>query len=291
MIWAEGHLEVGDFRAEIRDSVARSFGEGFEKIVGLEVCGRLEVEGGVEPSEKSFAFRVGVVIDFHDGRCGLLCGEDLFDPSMSAFACSCGEGVDGFSWETFFEGATGSGEGVRVECVALVDHEDVSLFQLFEKDVGDFWREGCSRIESQDSAESGGVAEDAEGSDMEAVSVDSSQGVGDGGDEVGTTAHGFGDEDVGPRGFREFGGCVDEGVEAAAEAAAGNFFGSESAVAEHLGVDEFAALVVGDEADAKVLLGEVLCESSDGGGFSCAEETADHDVFSGHFFGGKRVKL
>jgi hypothetical protein len=34
------------------------------------------------------------------------------------------------------------------------------------------------------------------------------------------------------------------------------------------------------------LLGEALCESSDGGGFSCAEETADHDVFSGHFFGG-----
>ncbi len=47
MIRAEGHLEVGDFGAEIRDSVARSFGEGFEKIVGLEVCGRLEVEGGV----------------------------------------------------------------------------------------------------------------------------------------------------------------------------------------------------------------------------------------------------
>jgi hypothetical protein len=35
------------------------------------------------------------------------------------------------------------------------------------------------------------------------------------------------------------------------------------------------------------LLGEVLCESSDGGGFSCAEETADHDVFSGHWFWGE----
>jgi hypothetical protein len=47
-------------------------------------------------------------------------------------------------------------------------------------------------------------------------------------------------------------------------------------------VDEFAALVVSDEADSQVLVGEVLSEPSDGGGFSCAEETTDHDVFSGH---------
>ena len=192
--------------------------------------------------------------------------------------------MDGFSGEAFFEGATGSGEGVRVECVALVNDKDVRFLQLFEKDVGDFWREGCSGIEAQDSAESGGVAEDAEGGYVEAVAVDSPERVGDGGDEVGATADGFGDEDVGARGFREFGGCVDEGVEAAAEAASGDFFGGESAVSEHLCVDEFAALVVSDEADSQVLVGEVLSEPSDGGGFSCAEETTDHDVFSGHWF-------
>ena len=51
---------------------------------------------------------------------------------------------------------------------------------------------------------------------------------------------------------------VDEGVEAAAEAAAGDFLDGKLVGAAEGGIDEAGALVVGDEADAEAAVVEVF---------------------------------
>ena len=73
-------------------------------------------------------------------------------------------------------------------------------------------------------------------------------------------------------------GGIDQRVEPAAKAAAGNFFCREAAGAEHRSVHEFAALVIGDKAHAKRLSRKLLREFCDASGFSGAEETANHYI-------------
>ncbi len=121
---------------------------------------------------------------------------------------------------------------------------------------------------------------------MESVSINPSERVGNGGDEVGATSDGFCDENIWASGVGEFCGCVHEGVESAAEASAGDLLCRESAVPEHLCIDEFAALVIGDQTDLEPFLCEVFGKARDRCGLSCTKETADHDVLSRHIFWG-----
>ena len=125
------------------------------------------------------------------------------------------------------------------------------------------------------------IDQDTEGSDGELISVDSSQGVADGGDQIRATADGFCDEGVGSGGGVQFSGGVDEGIEAAAKTTTRDFLGSEAAGAEHGGIDEFAALIIGDETDLEPGLGEMVGESGDGGRLPGTEESTDHEIACG----------
>ena len=123
-----------------------------------------------------------------------------------------------------------------------------------------------------------GVDEDAERGDSEVVAVDAPQRVADGGAKVGAAADGLGDEDFRTGLFGEFVGGVNERGEAAAEAAPRDFFDGEAVRAEHGGVDEAEALVVGDEPDFVAAGVEVFGEFEHCGGFAGAEEASKHDV-------------
>ena len=52
-------------------------------------------------------------------------------------------------------------------------------------------------FQAEDAERADGIDEDAEGGDCEVVAVDLLEGEADGGDEIGATADGFGEEDVG----------------------------------------------------------------------------------------------
>ncbi len=97
------------------------------------------MERRVEPPEERFPFGIGVVIDLHDGGCRLFGVHEEIEPFGCAVPGSGGDGVHGFSWEPAFESGFCGGDGFRGEGVALVENDEVCLFELFEEDVGDFW--------------------------------------------------------------------------------------------------------------------------------------------------------
>lgn len=161
---------------------------------------------------------------------------------------------------------------------------------MFSVNVEHLGGEAASFREAEDPFCADGVDKDADGGDFELAPVESTEGVGDSGDEVGATADGFSDENIGAGSGGEIIGGIDEGVKPATEAPPGDFLRGETLGAEHGGIDEVHALVIRDEADAFALGGERLGEFGDCGGFAGAEESSDHDVagFGGRDGGGVR---
>ena len=92
------------------------------------------------------------------------------------------------------------------------------------------------------------------GAISKAFAVHPAQRIADRGPQVRATAHGLGDEDVRPRRGVQPVGRVHQGVEPAAEAAAGDLFHRESLRAGERGVDQADALVVGDQPDPLALV-------------------------------------
>jgi hypothetical protein len=277
---AEGHFEVGNFGSLVLELGLGLEGEGFEKGVGVEVGGALKGNGGVEPSKEGFAFGIEVVVHGHGVPVGRRSVEEVVKPFLEALSGACGDGEDCGVGVFATEGGLKQFELFLRKCFAFGDDEHIGLFELFSVDVEDLGREGRAGLEAEHTEGADGIEEDGEGGDFEGVAVDASQGVGDGGDEVGAAADGFGDEDFRARGGGETIGGFHEGVEAAAEATARDFLGGEAFRAEHGGIDEFLALVIGDETDALAAGGEALGEEGDGRGFSRSEESSDHEVTS-----------
>ena len=260
----EGHLEVGDFDAG--HGGAGAVGDGEEEFVAVDVGEGADVDGGVEPAEEGFAFGVGDVVDVGGGFGLEFVAGDAVEPGVDAAVVAGGDAGDAGLGEAGAEGGFEAVEAGVVEEVRFVDDDEFGFLELFGVDVEDFGGEAGAGGEAEDAFGADGIDEDGEGGDAEGVAVDLAEGEGDGGDEVGAGADGFGDEDVGAGGIVEAFGGFDEGIEAAAEAAAGDLFDGEVGGGEEGGIDEADGLVVGDEADAFAGGGEVAGELEDGGG-------------------------
>jgi len=122
------------------------------------------------------------------------------------------------------------------------------------------------------------VDEHAERRDHERVAVHALERIADRCAQVGAAADRLGDEHLGRHVLGQAARRVDQRVEAAAEAPAGDFLHREPARGHHRRVDQPDALVVRDEADAAALSVEILGESQDGGGLPGTEESTNHDV-------------
>jgi hypothetical protein len=123
-----------------------------------------------------------------------------------------------------------------------------------------------------------GIDHDAERGDRVGVAVHPAQGIAHRGAQVGAAADRLGDEDVrAGAGGKPLRG-VDQRVEAAAEAAAGDLLDREAVRGQHGGVDEADALVVRDQADAAAVAMQCLRQAQDCGGLPGPQEAANHDV-------------
>ena len=99
------------------------------------------------------------------------------------------------------------------------------------------------------------VEDDAEGGECESFTVQLLQRQADRGDQIGTAADRLGQQDVGGLLAAEGCGRIEQRVEPAAEAAAGDFFDGEVVGPAQRRVNESAGFIVGDQADAEAAAG------------------------------------
>ena len=99
----------------------------------------------------------------------------------------------------------------------------------------------------------------------------------DGGDQISAAADWLGEQNIGSLLLAEGLGCLKQGVEPAAEAAAGNFFNGEVVGPSERGVDESASLIVGDEANPQVAVGQPLAQPQEQRRLAGPEKAAGHD--------------
>ena len=185
-----------------------------------EIGGRgFRGDAGVEPGQGRFGFGVARVVDGQGvGGYGMGAGENFVEPFGYAFA---GGGID----------AAGGGGQIGGPS---------------DQQIGFGLLVGVEELEIGIGEGRGGVKHDGEGGDAETIGVVAQERAEGGGDDVGTTAHGFGEDDFGGAGGEAVEG-VDEIGEAAAEAASGDLVGGDEAGLYEVGVDEVVALIVEDD--------------------------------------------
>jgi hypothetical protein len=128
---------------------------------------------------------------------------------------------------------------------------------------------GVEELEIRIGEVCGGVKHDGERGDAEAIGVVSEERAEGGGDDVGTTAHGFGEDDFGG-GDGEAVEGIDEIGEAAAEAAAGHLVGGDGTRLYEVGIDEIVALIVEDDGYGGSAALEEIGGGEDEGGLAGA---------------------
>ena len=181
-------------------------------------------DAGVQPGQGRFGFGVARVVEGQGvGGYGMGAGENLVEPFGYAFA---GGGVDAPGGR----GQGGSPANEQIGFGLLVGVEELEI------GIG----EGR-----------GGVKHDGERGHAEAIGVVAQQRAQGGGDDIGATAHGFGEDDFGGAGGEAVEG-IDEIGEAAAEAAAGDLVGGDAVGLHEVGIDEVVALVVEDDGDGRL---------------------------------------
>ena len=164
------------------------------------------------------------------------------------------------------------------EQVGLVDDDQVRLLQLLAVNVENLLRKLSALGQTEDALRAHRIDQHAERRDGEVVAVNAAQRIRHSGHEVRATAHRLRDEHVGPGRGGKFVRGIDERIKPAAEAAAGNLLHGKALRFEHGGIDEMAALVVGDQPDAQALIVQMPRELRHGGRLARAKEAADHDV-------------
>ena len=130
-------------------------------------------DAGVEPGQGGFGLGVTRVVEGEGvGGDGMCAGENFVEPFGYAFA---GGGIDA---------AGGGGQG------GSPPNEQIGFGLLV----------GAEELEIGIGEGRGGVKHDGEGSDAETIGVVAQERAEGGGDDVGTTAHGFGEDDFGRAG-------------------------------------------------------------------------------------------
>src|SRR5437660_8883124 len=189
-----------------------------------------------------------------------------------------GEGEDFGAREFHGERILETLQAIGAHQVGLVDHDHVRFLELFPINVNHLGSEYAARFKAQDAQTAHRVDQHAEGRDREAVSIETAQGIGDRRPEVGTASDGLGKEDLRSGVACEVRGGIHQGLESATETAAGNFLDRQLAGSSQGGVDQTAALIVGDESYAHTVFDELLSQTYHRGGFAGAQKPADHDV-------------
>ncbi len=227
--------DVGDRDGEAIEQRADQHGGGNRRVA-------FDGDAGVEPGQGRFGLGVARVVDGQGvDAYGMGAGENLVEPFGHAFA---GGGIDAAGGG----GQAGSPADGEIGFGLLVGVEE------FEIGIG----EGR-----------GGVKHDGEGRDTETIGVVAEKRAEGGGDDVGTTAYGLGEDDFGGVGGEAIEG-IDEIGEAAAEAATGDLVGGDMAGLHEMGVDEVVALIVEDDGYADSTALEEFGGGEDEGGFAGA---------------------
>ena len=132
--------------------------------------------------------------------------------------------------------------------VALVDDDDLRFLDLLAVDVADIRRKAAAggTGNAEDPQRPEGIDDDTHRRDREAIAIDPRQWQADRGDQIGAAPHRLGEENVGGGVLRESIGGLDERIEPAAEAAAGDLLDGEGVGADEGRVDEPTGLIIGD---------------------------------------------
>src|SRR5262249_5937903 len=146
-------------------------------------------------------------------------------------------------------------------------------FELLAEDVRRLGGKPAPLV-AQDAQTMTRLEENAIGRDAELVLVNVAQGLDDGRHQIGAAPYRFGDDHVRSVGA-ELADLVDQVVELAAEAGAGDFLHREALRREALGVDQVFGLVVGHKADAQSLVAVMPPKPGHRGGLAGAEKAAD----------------
>src|SRR5262249_5286782 len=121
----------------------------------------------------------------------------------------------------------------------------------------------------------GRVSDYRERRDAVVVGIVANQRAKRGGNDIGATADGFGEDEIGLVGGEAAGGG-DEVGEAGAEASSGDLIAIEAGGAGEVGVNEVVALVVENGGDAHAALLQKARCGQDKRGLARAEESADY---------------
>jgi hypothetical protein len=273
---AERHFEVGDFRpGQLSLHVARERLEHGLRRHGLR---GLQADRGIEPAQTGLALGVGVIVHLRRRfRARGLLLEPL-EPLGQAGALAHGHGQPRLAGESCSEPGEQALPPRRVQHIAFGEHHQVGLLELLVPDVAHLVGKRAPGAQAQHLLGPHRVHQHAQGRQAELSAVKAAQRVGDRGPQVGATAHRLGHESLRAGGGGELARGLEQRVEPATETAAGDFLGGEPAGAQPRGVHQPAALVVGDQAHALPASGQMPGQGRDGGGFTRAEEAADHVV-------------
>ena len=111
--------------------------------------------------------------------------------------------------------------------------------------------------------------------DLKASATLAQEGTQCSGDDIGATAHGFGEYNAGAK-FEQTDGGVHEIGKAAAKTSAGDLIAIDTEGGGVVSIHEVACLVVEDDGGAESALLEKARRGEDEGGFAGAEKSADH---------------
>ena len=289
LLGRERHLEVRDLRGP--DRAGHVSGQVVQQRVAVERGVAGDAHRRVQPAEQRLALGVHLVV--YVGGCAeahRAAGDPLEPVSRPAAVARGHRQHDGPRIPRGQRRAQPL-QARRVEEVHLVHHDGVRLGKLPVVDVQHLLRERSARFQAQHARRPDRVDEDAQRRDLEGVPVHPAQRIADRGPQVRAASHRLGDEDVRPRLGVQPVGRVHQGVEPAAEAAAGDLLHRESLRAGDRGVDQADALVVGDQPDPLALLRQEPREPDDRRRLAGAQKAADHDVAGPSAARGRRLRF
>ena len=218
----QGHLEVGHFAVHGHELLAHSFGELAEELIRIRLLRGVQGVGGVQPAEQGFAICIHFIIHVHHGARDLRGLGEFLEPLLQSFFGAGGDGHDFRQRKIFRERRFQFRQFFRGEQIAFVDHDDVRFLQLLAVDVFHLLGEAAAFFQTQHARGADGVHQYAERGDGVIFPIHAAKGIRDGGDEVCATAHGLGDEHLGQGAFVQAVRGFHQGIETAAETAAGD---------------------------------------------------------------------
>ena len=246
--------------------------------VPVEGSGCRQPQAAVEPTEQSLSLGVGVVVHF---QVGLTVGTglaDLFEPFLQTLALAGGNRQHPAGGKGLLQALTKPLQTLRAKQIDFVDDDEVGFLQLLAVDVNHLGRERLPGFQPQNSQGANRVHHHAQGGNPVILAIHAPQRIIHGGFQVGAASHRLGQKDIGPPVSGQTFGGSNQGIELAAEATARDLLHRKPAGAEHGGIDQPVALVVGNQSHLQPALAQKVGQLEHRRGLAGPQKPADHDV-------------